>query len=260
MTAGIWRAGLIVVLILGFGMPDPAMVEGASPPGAAENFAEGNRRYVENDFAGAVAAYEAVVTLGVTAPILEYNLGNAYLKTGQNGLAILHYRRALKLEPRFEAAQANLAYVRASAQDIVTETATEPDRLRWLGSLRLGPQMAAMGMFTVFTLVLGLAGLRLRVLRGRVWPGVLQGALGTLFLLLGAALLFEWSELEGKHEGVVVVSEVEVRSGPAETYTVSFRLHEGTEVEIIRKSSGWHEVKVSDRLQGWVPEDIVAEI
>ena len=62
------------------------------------------------------------------------------------------------------------------------------------------------------------------------------------------ALIFEWSELEGKHEGVVVVSEVDVRSGPAETYTVSFRLHEGTEVEMIRKSSGWHEVKVSDRL------------
>lgn len=231
----------------------------APPPGAAEGFLEGNRRYADNDFEGAAKAYEGVLGQGVTAPALEYNLGNAYLKSGRPGAAVLHYRRALKLDPAFESARANLDYARASAQDVVPER-DEGTRFDWVGRLRLGPETAARGVFAAAVLFFLVAALRLFPWRGRRGAGILQGVLGAAILLLGAALLFEWTELAGKHEGVVMVSEVDVRSGPAETYTVSFKLHEGTEVEIVRKRSGWQEVKVSDRLQGWVPEEDVAGI
>jgi tetratricopeptide (TPR) repeat protein len=231
----------------------------APPPGAAEAFLEGNRYYADNDFAGAAAAYETVLALGVTAPALEYNLGNACLKSGRRGDAVLHYRRALKLDPAFESARTNLDYARASAQDVVPET-SEGTRFDWVGRVRLGPEAAARSVFLAATAFFLVAGLRLLGWRGRTGAAVLQGVLGAAVLLLAAALLFEWTELTGKHEGVVTVSEVDVRSGPAETYTVSFKLHEGTEVEIVRKRSGWQEVKVSDRLQGWVPEEVLAGI
>ena len=104
------------------------------------------------------------------------------------------------------------------------------------------------------------AALRLRLWRGRPGATVFQGILGALVLLAGAAVLFEWAELRGSREGIIVAREVEVRAGPGATYTISFRLHEGTEVEVLRSASGWREVKVSDRLQGWAEEEAVAAL
>jgi tetratricopeptide (TPR) repeat protein len=237
----------------------PGVARSAPPTGAEEGFVQGNRFYEEGDFAAAVRAYESVLQLGVTSPELEFNLGNAHLKAEEIGPAVLHYRRALKINPTYESALTNINYARSLTQDLKPEERSE-SRLAWIGELRLGPSVAAALLFFAFTGFVAVAGLRLRIWRERAWTAVFQAVLGAIVLLLGGALLFEWSVLEGRDEGVVMVSEVDVRAGPGDTYTVSFRLHEGTEVEILRHSSGWQEVKVSDRLQGWVPEDIVSEI
>jgi hypothetical protein len=202
-----------------------------------------------------------VLEQGVSAAALEYNLANAHLKNGDTGLAILHYRRALKLDPTYESAAENIRYARSLTQDVKPQEETTPERWSWLARLRLGPQLASAWVFFMFLAFATAAALRLYVRRrGLVWVSILLGVFGAATLLLGAALLFEWNELEGTREAVVVRSEVVVHSGPSETYTVSFRLHEGTEVELIRRSSGWREIKVSDRLQGWVPDDAVEPI
>jgi hypothetical protein len=233
---------------------------GAAPPaGAAEAFLEGNRLYQEGDYAGAVSAYESVLSGGYTAAGLEYNLANAYLKDGSPGKAILHYRRALLLEHDMESARANLAYARSLTQDVKPEATTASFWDRW-SRFRFGPERAALAVFLAFTAFWGLATLRLFLWRDRGGLGLVQGALGGLTLLLAAALVFEWNQAGRVQEGVVLAPEVEVRTGPAESYTVSFRLHEGTEVEILRTGSGWQEIKVSDRLRGWAPSDAVAPI
>jgi tetratricopeptide (TPR) repeat protein len=231
----------------------------APPPGAAEGFLQGNKLYQAGDYAGAAKAYESVLAEGVTAPGLEYNLGNAYLKSGDVGRAILHYRRALKLDPTFESAQTNINYARSLTQDVKPEN-PGAGHWAWVSRLRLGPSVAAFLLFAAVTAFALVAALRLTVWRSRGAAAVLQAVLGGLAVLLVAALVFEWSQLEGAREGVVVAQNIEVRSGPGDQYTVSFRLHPGTEVDILRQTAGWREVRVSDRLQGWMPEDAVAPI
>jgi len=249
--------GWLLALVVGVLLPEAARA--APPAGAAEGFLEGNRLYQKGDYAGAVAAYDSVLAGGVTAAALEYNLGNAYLKEGSLGDAILHYRRALALDHSMESAKNNLNYARSLTQDVKPE-ATAPSFWDRLAGLRLGPRMAALTLFLSFTAFWAVGALRLFGWRERAGTGLLQGALGGLTLLLAAALVFEWTQMGKVHEGVVLAKEVEVRTGPAETYTVSFRLHEGTEVEILRRGAGWQEIKVSDRLQGWAPAEAVAPI
>lgn len=238
----------------------------AAVPGAAraessatEAFLHGNDLYRQGDFAGAAAAYEGVIASGITSPELEYNLGNAYLKAGKLAPAILHYRRAIKMRPRYESALLNLNYARSLTQDVKPDDQST-DRMAWIGRLRLGPGRAAGLCVLAVAGFLILAALRLRWLATRPWVGVLQAVLGVVALLLAGAVLFEWSEYHGHPEGVVAPAEVEVRAGPGTTYTVSFRLHEGAEVELLRQSAGWREIKVSDRLQGWVPQKDVDAI
>src|SRR5262245_54176081 len=79
---------------------------------ATEAFLRGNKLYQTGDYAGALNAYGEVTNRGLTAPELEYNLGNTGLKSGKLGLAVLHYRRALALRPNYESAWLNLNYAR----------------------------------------------------------------------------------------------------------------------------------------------------
>ena len=46
-------------------------------------------------------------------------------------------------------------------------------------------------------------------------------------------MVFEWSQLSRRKEGVILAEETEVRTGPTPEQTVSFRLHQGTEVDIL---------------------------
>jgi tetratricopeptide (TPR) repeat protein len=242
--------GMLAVLV---GILGAGAALAAPPPGAAEAFLEGNRLYGEGDFAGAVSAYERVLDLGVSSPELQYNLANAQLKAGRLGPAVLHYRRALLENPLYESALENLAYARALTQDVKPE-----ERARggwhWVGWFRLGPGAAAGLLFVAVAGFFVVAGVRVLWWRHRTATLVTQGVLGALALLLAAALVFEWSQVRGADQAVIMAPEVEVRAGPGERYTVSFRLHEGTEVELLRETAGWREVKVSDRLQGWAPD------
>lgn len=249
------RAGLAIGILCNLGVI-PAQ---ASQEQAEDAFLQGNRFFEQGDYESAARSYESALDRGLTARELEYNLGNAYLKAGVLGKAILHYRRALKIDHSYESALVNINYARSLTQDVKPEE-DHQSQMAWVSRLRLGPATAAALLFSAFTAFILVGGLRLRIWRERSWATVIQAVLGALVLLLGGATLFEWHELEGRDEGVIMLSEVDVRSGPGDTYTVGFRLHEGTEVEILRRSSGWQEVRVSDRLQGWIPDGSIAGI
>ena len=53
-------------------------------------FDEGNRRYQEGDYAGAVELYERILESGLESGELHYNLGNAWFRLGELGPAILN--------------------------------------------------------------------------------------------------------------------------------------------------------------------------
>jgi tetratricopeptide (TPR) repeat protein len=244
------RAALLLLALL---LVTPVLA--GPPPEVADAWTRGVAAYGDERYDEAVAAFEAVRKAGWTAPALEYNLGNAYLKADSLGRAVLHFRRALALDPIYENASVNLDYARSLTRDVRPETGR---RWPWLQRLRLGPGGAALAVLVAFTLFCGIAALRLRRWGGRLT--LVQGAAGGLLMLAVAALVFELSLTRGPGEGVVLVEETEVRAGPGPGHTVNFRIHEGTEVELLRDAPGWREVRVTEGLTGWLPEDAVEAI
>ncbi len=74
------------------------------------------------DYHAAVRGYEQVLAQsGNSAPVL-FNLGNAWLRLGKPGSAILAYERALVLAPHNPAIETNLAEARLHA-DLVEPVA-----------------------------------------------------------------------------------------------------------------------------------------
>lgn len=249
---------LVLVALLGLA----SRGEARKPTSAErETFKRGNVAYESGDFDGAVTAYGQLVAAGLGGLELDYNLGNAFLKQGRVGPAILHYRRALRANPQDSDARANLDYARRRTQD--ARPLDLPDPWPWLTAIRPGADRSAV----LYLLALNVAALAFAFVRVARDPlAVLRPLFGiSLAAALLMALVFFW-ELRtetGRKEGVVFSEVAEVRTGPGDSYTIAFQVHEGTEVALGQSTNGWTEISVAgpeNDLKGWVAPGAVEAI
>ena len=78
-------------------------------------FGEANEAYSRGEYEKAIGLYQRALEEAASAA-LHYNLGNAFYRTGQSGRAILHFEKALALDPTNPEALANLSFVREAAE------------------------------------------------------------------------------------------------------------------------------------------------
>ena len=83
-------------------------------------FIEANHLFNEGNYQEAASLYEKI-TARVKNGQLFYNLGNAHLKRGKVGEAILNYRNALAYAPRDRDVRGNLAFARQLAKDKIEQ-------------------------------------------------------------------------------------------------------------------------------------------
>src|SRR5437660_847266 len=246
------RPGDQVILLL-------AALLAAAEPAGAQLFADANAAYLSGDVSRATAAYEALVSEGVASTELETNLGAAYLRQGKRGLAVLHFERALFLQPGDDDASADLVEVRRGNVDRLEGDADEGGAETVARLLTPLPGTAAAAILTVlWPAAWILFGLRL--LRGGPrWAGIAAAG------CFGGALLFAlltWSAAAGRdmamRRGVVVAQAVPAREGPAEKSVSRFEVHEGTTVRIDDEEPGFRRVKLATGLTGWGPSGTLA--
>jgi hypothetical protein len=222
-----------------------------------ELFRQGNAAYEASDFKAAAEAYETLLEGGLESRDVYYNLGNAYLKEGRIGTAILNYRRALELDSSDDDARANLAYARRRTQDATPQDA--PDPLPWLTAIRPGAEQA--GWFYLIGLNLtAILFAAWRIVRRPAVLGTLAGIAAAITVAVGIGFFFETRAETMRNGGVVLAESAEVRSGPGADYTVAFVIHEGTEVEVGRSAGGFTEITVTPELKGWVAAEAVESI
>lgn len=95
---------------------------------------EADEAYRQGDYATAIEHYEAVLDKQCASAKLYYNLGNAYYRTDQMGLAILNYRRALRLDPSMTDARENLALAESRTVDRI-DVLPQFFLVRWVDTL-----------------------------------------------------------------------------------------------------------------------------
>jgi tetratricopeptide (TPR) repeat protein len=225
--------------------------------GQDEIVLRGNQAYQEGDFAAAIEAYEAVRAAGFTSAGLEYNLGNAYFKTGELGRAILHWERALVLDPGETDAQANLELARS-----LTTDAIEPLPVFWLFAVvswwvDLLPRSVLLVAVSLGWLTCT-GGIALRVLArgdGGRRVGTWGAATGLIVVvMLGINLMVRELGIGRTERAVIMVEAVAVRSAPAQDDDLTlFEVHEGTRVRLDQTTGAWAEVVLDDGKVGWVP-------
>ena len=244
------------------------MAVSASDPdhvaGQGEMFELGNRLYQEDDFAGAIEAYEAVLASGWESPALYYNLGNSYFKFGGLGRSILHWERALAGSPADPDVLANLELARS-----ITADAVEPLPRFWLFSVvrwwvDLIPRAFLIVIVGSAWLTAATGGILRIFSRG---PDARR--LGSWLTLTGAAVVLVLGinlavrELGiGRAElGVILAEVVSVQAAPSTEDDITlFQIHEGTRVRIDQRAGDWAEIVLEDGKVGWVPAEVMEVI
>lgn len=221
-----------------------------------ELFAQGNQRYQDGDYAGAVEAYRSVLQGGFESADLYYNMGNAYFKSGDLGRSILAWERARARRPHDPDVAANLELARSLTTDDI-----EPMQRFWLVSLaswwvRLIPRGVLIGVVAAAWLTL-MAGTAVRILatsRARRAGAWLASGGAVVVLILGTNLAVRELGI-GRHERAVILADaVPVRSAPTDDDNLTlFEVHEGTCVRIDQETDAWAEIVLDDGKVGWVP-------
>lgn len=227
----------------------------AEPPAALESgelFVNANNAYETGDYAAAVQLYEELLERGNRSGAILYNLGNAYLRSGELGRAIAAYRRCLVLEPRNQDARANLAFARQSARDALeppSPAAIRQTLFFWHYGLSR-PERIRLG--ALLNLVLfGLLAARLWRRRSELlrWSSLAAAVL--LVLVIGSL----FASLGPRRVAVVVPQEIDVYSGTDQASVVRFKLHAGTEVRSPAEREGWLRIGLPDGQQGWIERE-----
>lgn len=217
------------------------------------NFTTANELYQKGDYSSAIENYRKLVAAGVDNPVLEYNLGNAYFKTGQLGEAIACYYRALRLDPRNDDIKANFEFARQFMVDKVDPTARNPI-WNWYKSLVLN---YTANEWTVLTSIFFFGALA--VLLYMIWTRnrrflvkIFLSGMIVLFVVSGVCSGVNIHLNYYSPRGVIGVPEVSVKGGPGEDFDERFVAHEGLPFKILKQESGWYLGIFDNRLKGWI--------
>jgi len=222
-----------------------------------EFYNKGNSDYRNNNFSKAIENYEKVLHFGIENDKLFYNLANAYFRIGELGKSIQFYEKALKINPKDNDINMNLELAKQMTEDEITLPSKNffektissyynfftAKELISLSSLLL----SAILILLFSAIILNRRKTKLVILT----TAVLSSFIFAIFLL---HTIFKVNELRSKENAIILVEEINVKSGPEEGFTTVFTLHEGTKVRIRERRNLWYFISLENGMNGWIPQ------
>ena len=246
------------------------------PPGpaqsAADHVLDADRAFAAGDFTAAVSGYIQAQQQGANNGYLEYNLGNAYFRTGDIGRAILHLRRgALKLgiSPEIEG---NLRFIRNIVKDPVPETcpsgsAPSPFDGSGFGISPDAAMWSTIASWLIFWTLFGYGSFNsaviFRFLTGAAFFASFVGGLLIFLTIPGnnGGPCLRWGLEAGNYHPVVVIDpQVEVRSGAAPDSQLVLIMHQGTELLAGEVKAGFVQIFLPGGRTGFVPQSAIESV
>lgn len=253
-------------LCLGAAMASPAVAADLTPDQQEQLLIEGLQAFDRGTqlrksrpeealqaFQQSADKFQFLVDAGIANGKLFYNLGNAYLRCGDLGKAIVNYRRAEKLRPTDGQVEANLGFARSLRRNQIASSAQRTlwhSLFAWHFNTSLGTRFAiGLGFYVLFWLALILR----QYVRAVRWRFVLVPSL-LIWLSLGVSIAFERYAETTHPEGVVLADDVTVRKGNGEGFELQFEqsLEPGDEFTLLEKRRDWIHIQLPDGADGWI--------
>lgn len=224
----------------------------AAAPSPAR-LSEANALYESSRFSDAAVSYETLLKESPYSATLQYNLGNARFRQGGPGAlgrAVAAYLRAFRLDPRDGDIRTNLDFALKRAGESLYPSEMPP-AVFVAYHLLSDAELAALHWVAFWAACLLGAG-ALLVVKARAPLRSAALAAAACWALAGGWWALRYST-GFKDPAVVVLQDAEVRSGPGESFPVSFKVPEGRRVERLDEKGPWQEIGVPrEGLKGWI--------
>lgn len=206
------------------------------------------------DYASAAQKFQVVASASQPSGWLYYDLANAYLKSGNLGLAIANYKRAEQYIGGDSRLASNLDYARGTCVSQLQPPRTQG----WNAALTsLNARVSAtvrawIGIGGWCLLWVGVVG-SMFIKRMKWRMVIISGA--TVCVLMAASLGWEYESLASDYQGVVTAQDTIIRKGNGVGYAPMFKepLCEGAEFRVLDERRGWLEIQLGDGKSGWIP-------
>lgn len=217
-----------------------------------DRFLRAAEAYDAERYGEAIAHYEQLLSAGLRAPELYFNLANAYYRAGDRARAILHYKNAEHLAPRDADIQHNLLFAIQQA-----DAAYAPPALpaRWLRKLSL-PEWIALAVIAWWLTAL-------YVCRA-LWPSAGRGwgftaSVAVVLLMISLAGTHHWLRFRLNPEVVIIEPRQEALFAPFDRAIAHFTLPPGSIARIDSSAEDWYKVRVGDN-DGWIRQAVAAPV
>lgn len=226
-------------------------------------FDSANASYAAGNYKKAIEQYENLVHDNLTSAELYFNLGNAYYKSDNIGLAILNYERAKKIDPSDEDLITNLKLANQKTEDKIDAT-PQLFLTKWKNGI-LGVfnerdwSILCILLFSVSMFLFGLFILSSN--NGLKKMGFFTGCILFILTIITFFIAQHKYELTVKSSDAIIISSTATVTGsPNDKGTKLFILHEGTKVMVTQEQNEWTEIKIANGNVGWIKTDFLQKI
>ena len=219
--------------------------------------------YKDGNYNRSIQIYNALIDSNYLSEEIHYNLANAYYKNNDLAYAILHFEKAIKINPSMEDAKHNLEIANGKTIDKIDQI-PELFLYRWWKSLVNLFSLKLWTYGSILLFILFVIGISLYFLtRDSNWKKI-TFYIGTINLFLA---LFFWF-MAFRHQAIlkqidfaiIIEPTVNINSSPSEGSSKLFVLHEGTKVKVKNSTEGWTEVSLPNGNSGWIENSLIAFI
>lgn len=255
MTHSFCKQWIFILMVVCFGLLPGVSAEASEQ---ARQFLSGVEAYKGGDYPTAINEFTTLAQSGVVNGRLYYNLGNAHLKNGELGQAILWYERALKMMPDDPDLLFNLKYARSLTKDVPEESISPLVRIFFFWNYQFSQHTikgAAIACNLLFWLLIG--AWRMIHRRGLFRAAVITAVPAVVLLLTTS---YNYYHNAQQQQAVILPKQTAIRSGLEETSTQLFVLHAGAKVDVIKQLKDFYQIRYSADKIGWVRQEAVGVI
>jgi tetratricopeptide (TPR) repeat protein len=224
-------------------------------------FLKANKFYENKDYPSAIRLYQAALARDVESAPLYFNLGNAYFKNGDLGLAILNYIRASRLDPSDRDIKSNFEFAKRFSsvkmegvrlnpistffENLITPIAL--NQLAWFSS----------ASFILLMLILaarfGIGLTSVPIQRFTIFVVIVTF---TLSALTTRKYRVDYLDLRA----VIVAEQAPVLTRPSDQSDLEFEGAPGLVVDILSETTDYYNVLFENKRRGWIKKEMVAVI
>lgn len=226
-------------------------------------FEQGKELYKAEKYIEAVNSWMKVLENDQHSSSLYFNLGNAHYKLNNIGPSIYYYEKALELAPNDGDIKNNLAFAQNATVDDI-EPLPKTIFNKWYHTVS---DLLTFDGWAIVVVVFAMSFVLLFLLyyfsysESKKRTFFVSSIFTMLFLITALSMAYStFADTEKDQPAIIFSESIEVKSEPNLGSEVSFKLHEGTKVQIIAKDTDWVRIEIANGKDGWIPVTDLKEL